>query len=298
MCVAAPESYTPPTMAGAEQGRKPATALAIGGADPSGGAGLATDRLTFGASGVWGRLVVTAVTAQGDDGLRGSWPVPVEALRAQLDAALEGDAVAAVKIGMLPTADAVRAVVAALAPTALPAVLDPVLRTTSGGDLIDAEGCEALVAELWPRAALVTPNRPEAARVLATSERSIAADPSGAAAELARRHAAAVLLKGGHAEGPDCVDVYADGRTTFELSTPRVPTANLRGTGCALAAAIAAQLALGLALADAVRAAKRWFDDTLRDGAALDFGPGPGPLPVLGERLRAQPGGQGRSLRT
>jgi len=277
------------------------TALAIAGSDPSGGAGLSTDRTTFAALGVWGRVVVSAITAQDGVHVRGLWPVPADVLRAQVESALEDGAVRAIKVGMLPDAAAVDALVPLLRAAGVPIVLDPVLAATSGGALITDAGLAAL-PELAAVTTLVTPNRPEAARLLGRSEPHVHDDPRGTARALRARGWPAVLLKGGHdagehATGDEVVDHYADTAGSFELRAPRIETRNQRGTGCALSAAIAAELALGAELQGSVRRAKAWFDETLRAGAELDFGPR-GPLPVLGERLRPHSGGHGRSLRS
>ena len=281
---------------------KVATAAALGGADPSGGAGLATDRVTFAARGVWGRLVVTAITAQDAGGLQGSWPVPPDVLLAQLAAAFSDDVVGAVKIGMLADAASVHVVAEALRERARDraVVLDPVLATSSGGELCDAEAVAALADTLLPAVTLVTPNLPEAARLADRSLDAARADPPGTARALLALGARAVLLKGGHDDGPTATDHFVSTQGTFELTTPRRTTPNTRGTGCALAAAIGAELALGAELEAAVRSAKAWFDAVFASGAGLDFGVAVGPLPVLGDALRtpAQNSGQGRSLRS
>ena len=279
---------------------KATSTLAIGGLDPSGGAGLGMDRVTAAARGVWSRLVASAVTAQDGRAFRGAWPLPPDALQAQLDSALADGTVTAIKIGMLPNAAAVRIVARTIERVALPCVLDPILRSSSAGELIDDEGRRALQDELLPRVSLITPNLPEAAALTSLSVSQVQTDPLAAGRALIAAGARAVLLKGGHAQGARAADWFVAPGAEFALETRRLLTQNARGTGCCLASAIAAELALGVELTEAVRAAKLWFDATLADGVQLEFGPAPGPLPVLGETLRSAQagGGQGRSLRS
>ena len=275
---------------------KVASVLAVGGLDPSGGAGLGMDRVTAAARGVWCRMIATTLTAQNGQTFGGSWPVPPEALRAQLDAALDDAGVHAIKIGALPNRAAVEIVGDAVASSGLPTVLDPVLRTSSGGDLIDDEGRQALQERLLPRMTLVTPNRMEAAVLTSSSLADVQADPVRAAHALLRSGARAVLLKGGHDEGHEAVDWLVTEQSSRALKTRRLDTRNARGTGCSLATAIASELALGRDLDAAVDAAKAWFDATFAQGVDFDFGTSPGPLPVLGDGLRERQadGGQGR----
>ena len=227
--------------------------LAIGGSDSSGRAGLQMDLRTIAAHGCDGLSVVTAVTAQGSRGVTAVHVVPPEIVAAQLDAVLADDDVDAIKVGMLATAATVEAVARALAPlSSTPIVVDPVLAASSGEALLDEDGIAPLLEKLFPLAALVTPNLPEASRLTGlpvdTNEQRVAA---------ARRFTGpitAVLLKGGHASGDELVDVLVDGDRVERFVHPR-NARRMRGTGCALASAVAARLASGESLDEAVRGA-------------------------------------------
>lgn len=234
------------------------TVLVIGGSDSSGGAGIARDLRTVFDHGMHGVAVVTAVTAQTHAEVRGVHVVPPEFIGRQIAAALASNAVRAIKIGMLGTAGAVEAVAANLPPSDVPIVLDPVLAASSGGRLLDEAGQAALVERLLPLATIVTPNGPEAALLLG---HAITADPATLnryGAELLNLGLAAVLVKGGHGEGDEAIDLLVSKTAdTVTLSGPRLP-GSLRGTGCALASAIAVGLARSLSLPMACRAAKRY----------------------------------------
>jgi hydroxymethylpyrimidine/phosphomethylpyrimidine kinase len=227
--------------------------LAIGGSDSSGRAGLQMDLRTIAAHGCLGLSVVTAVTAQGPRGVTAVHLVPPEIVAAQLDALLVDDDVDAIKVGMLGTAATVEAVVRALAPlSSTPIVVDPVLAASSGEALLSEDAIAPLVEKLFPLAALVTPNLPEAARLsglpVDTDEERVAA------AQRLAGPITAVLLKGGHGDGDELVDLLLDGKTIERFAHPRLRR-GMRGTGCALATAAAARLARGEELADAVRGA-------------------------------------------
>lgn len=224
--------------------------LAIGGTDLSCGAGLARDLAVIGAHGLQARLCVTAVTAQGAGGVTASHPLPAKVIAAQIASA---GPVAAIKTGMLANA----AVIGALKelPEA-PLVIDPVLRSSSGAALLDPAGIAAL-RKLFPRAALLTPNRPEAEAL--TGETT----PDAQAAALMRQGAQAVLIKGGHAEGAKATDLLFTANTRHSFSAPRLPGTR-RGTGCTLASAIACQLAQGAPLEQAVAAAKAYLTNWWR----------------------------------
>jgi hydroxymethylpyrimidine/phosphomethylpyrimidine kinase len=209
---------------------------------------------------------VTAVTAQTDTALLATHPMPESVVRAQIAAAFATAAVQAVKVGMLATGATVRAVAECLVAHAhVPLVLDPVLVSSSGGVLLDLEGRARLVAELLPLAAVVTPNLPEAALLLAVPQARDEVTALEQAQELLRRGARAVLLKGGHANGPHSVDLLlAHGASPVRLSAARVG-ANLRGSGCALASAIAAYLAQGVPLPAACARAKNYVTALLQE---------------------------------
>ncbi|HET7757463.1 MAG TPA: hydroxymethylpyrimidine/phosphomethylpyrimidine kinase [Steroidobacteraceae bacterium] len=232
--------------------------LVIAGTDSSGGAGLTRDVATLAHFGVEARCVVTAVTAQSGTGVALAHVLPAQAVRAQLSTALAPGGVGAIKIGMLGTAATVEAVAAGLpgAP-AIPMVLDPVLAASSGGELLDAGGRRALLALLLPRATLLTPNIPEAAALLGTGPARSQDEQAAQARALCALGAAAVLLKGGHAQGTAAVDCLATRAGDVHiLSAPR-SAARRRGTGCTLASGVAAGLAAGLPLLAACERAKR-----------------------------------------
>jgi hydroxymethylpyrimidine/phosphomethylpyrimidine kinase len=253
--------------------------LSIAGSDSGGGAGIQADLKTFAALGCFGMTALTALTAQNTQGVRAIHAVPLEMLHAQIDAVVEDIGVDTVKIGMLHSAATVQAVAAALDRHRLErVVLDPVMVATSGATLIDREAIEVLVTQMFPRATLVTPNLDEAAllvgRTLATE-----ADMTGAAQELIARGARAVLLKGGHLAGGTVSDLLlTQGAAPVWLRGPRIPSANTHGTGCTLSSAIAAQMARGAALEEAVRQARDFVRGAIAAGASVRTGAGSGPL--------------------
>ena len=253
--------------------------LSIAGSDSGGGAGIQADLKTFSALGCFGMTAITALTAQNTCGVRAIHGVPPKMLTDQIDAVVEDIGVDAVKIGMLHSPDIVQAVADAIARHALRhVVLDPVMVATSGAVLIDSPAIAALVRELFGRVVLVTPNLDEASllvgRVL-TSEQ----DMQTAAHQLLAKGAKAELVKGGHLAG----DVVSDllqvaGAAPHWMRAPRIATANTHGTGCTLSSAIAAYLALGYTLVDAVEAARAYVRGALAAGATVKTGQGGGPL--------------------
>ena len=244
------------------------TVLVIAGTDSSGGAGLTRDVATLAQLGAEAQCAVTAVTAQTDREVTAVELLPPRLVRAQLSAALATRRAGAIKIGMLGARAIVAAVAEVIPPRELvPLVLDPVLAASSGGVLLETEGRAALAALLLPRATLLTPNIPEAAALLGAAPAASAAEIIAQARALCARGAAAVLMKGGHAGGELATDwlVTAEG-SVREFSAPRLSGAR-RGTGCALASAIAAGLAAHLPLAAAVQRAKEHVTGLLRQPA-------------------------------
>lgn len=240
------------------------TVLVIAASDSSGGAGLTRDAQVLAHFGCDVLCAVTAVTAQTDVRVTAIHLVPAHVVGAQIIAAFAGRRVAAIKIGMLGTAATVHAVAQDLPPRSIvPLVLDPVLAASSGAALLDAPGGELLRSELLPRTSLLTPNIPEAALLLGEEPANTLGEMQRQARALLDLGPAAVLLKGGHARGDTAVDVLvgADGVRLF--TTPRLPGTR-RGTGCALASAIAAGIAQGLVLADACEQGKRYVTEMLR----------------------------------
>lgn len=243
--------------------------LVIAASDSSGGAGLTRDVRVLTDFSVDALCVVTAVTAQSDARVTAVHHVPPEIVRAQIRAAVETRHVGAIKVGMLGTRATVEAVVEGLTAVnsiaagsrAIPIVVDPVLVSSSGGVLLDAQGRTALTERLFPLAVLVTPNLPEAAALLGEAAASDAAGLIRQGSRLLGFGSRAILLKGGHSPGEDAVDLLicsTDGVVAVErIVSPRV-TGSSRGTGCALASAIAAGLASGRSLAEACREAKSY----------------------------------------
>ncbi|OQW89319.1 MAG: bifunctional hydroxymethylpyrimidine kinase/phosphomethylpyrimidine kinase [Rhodoferax ferrireducens] len=253
--------------------------LSIAGSDSGGGAGIQADLKTFAALGCFGMTAITALTAQNTCGVRAIHGVPPEMLRDQIDAVVEDIGVDAVKIGMLHSPEIVRTVAQALARHNLPhVVFDPVMVATSGAKLITDEAIAVLVAELFPRAAVITPNLDEAG-LLVGRTLSSQQDMLSAAQTLLGQGARAVLLKGGHLAGDDVADLLLmPNAEPIWLHGPRIHTANTHGTGCTLSSAIAAHLALGQGLVDAVRAARTYIRQALQAGATVKTGHGSGPL--------------------
>ena len=253
--------------------------LSIAGSDSGGGAGIQADLKTFAALGCYGMTAITALTAQNTLGVRAIHAVPPEMLRDPIDAVVEDIGADAVKIGMLHSAVTVRTVAEAIDRHRLPrVVLDPVMMSTSGAVLIDDEAIAVLVAELFPRAVVITPNLDEAA-LLVGNPLSSEASMEAAARRLLAMGAQAVLLKGGHLAGDIVSDLLMTQPADAEwMRAPRIDTGNTHGTGCTLSSAIAAHLALGASLRDAVASARAFVRGALEAGAAVRTGAGSGPL--------------------
>jgi hydroxymethylpyrimidine/phosphomethylpyrimidine kinase len=254
-------------------------ALTIAGSDSSGGAGIQADLKTFAALGVYGASVITALTAQNTRGVTGIHQVPAEFVAAQIDAVFSDLAVDAVKIGMvaqLANIDAIADGLERWSPGHV--VLDPVMVATSGDRLLAADAVEALRTKLIPRAALVTPNLPEAAALLdepvAVSEDAIERQGK----RLLAMGCPAVLIKGGHGQGSESTDYLVTASGVIALSAPRVATQNTHGTGCSLSSAIAAGLARGEDMETAVRNAKAWVSAAIAAAERFAVGHGHGPI--------------------
>lgn len=253
--------------------------LSIAGSDPTGGAGIQGDLKTFAAHGVVGTAVVSAVTVQNHEGVRAIHAIPPSIVAAQLDALFDQAVPRAVKTGMLHSAETVAAVAEVLGRRPVEfLVVDPVLAATAGGSLAAHAAPrslpEALSTLLLPLATLVTPNLAETAALLG---HPVGAHEVGAAAvELFRRLGGpAVLVKGGHGSGPESIDALATTHGVTLLAAPRIATTNGHGTGCALSASIAARLARGDRMEDAVRGAKAYVGRALTAARALGVGRGP-----------------------
>ena len=253
--------------------------LSIAGSDSGGGAGIQADLKTFAALGCFGMTAITAITAQNTCGVRAIHGVPPEMLRDQIDAVVDDIGVDAVKIGMLHSPEIVRTVAQAVARHALPhVVFDPVMVATSGAKLITDEAIAVLVADLFPRAAVITPNLDEAG-VLVGQPLHTLQDMHQAAQTLLSMGACAVLVKGGHLPGDEVVDLLlAANAEPLWMHAPRIHSFNTHGTGCTLSSAIAAHLALGLILPDAVQQARAFVRSAMLAGASVKTGQGSGPL--------------------
>jgi hydroxymethylpyrimidine/phosphomethylpyrimidine kinase len=256
-----------------------AIALTIAGSDSSGGAGIQADLKTFSVLGVYGASAITALTAQNTQGVEAVLVVPPDFVAQQIRVVARDLNIAAIKIGMLATSEIIAAVAGALeALPGVPMVLDPVMVAASGDVLLDDDAIETLRTVLLPRATLITPNLPEAATLLDSDEAKDEREMSAQAAALRSLGAKAVLIKGGHAEGTEAVDLLLDGDGELRLAAPRVATGNTHGTGCTLSSAIAAELAKGASLRDAVTAAKAYVTAAIAAADALDVGQGRGPV--------------------
>jgi hydroxymethylpyrimidine/phosphomethylpyrimidine kinase len=263
----------------------PPVALTIAGSDSSGGAGIQADLKTFAALGVYGTSAITALTAQNTRGVRGVHAVPASFVVAQVNAVLDDLTVTAVKTGMLATADIVRAVADLAAAALLPnLIVDPVMVASSGDRLLDARAERLYVDALLPHAFVLTPNLREAEVLLAAPIRSLAQQRNAARA-LGALGPSTVVVKGGHPvadSAEDAVDIVWDGTSTYELRAPRVDTPNNHGTGCTFSAAVAAALARGAAVHDALKAAKAYVSRGVAGGATWRLGQGHGPLDHFG----------------
>ena len=274
-----------------------ARVLSIAGSDSGGGAGIQADLKTFAALGCFGMTAITALTAQNTRGVSAIQEVTPAFLKAQIQAVVEDIGVDAVKLGMLPTPEIVEVVAWAIDRYRLPnVVLDTVMVASTGQRLTAADTAAALVQELFPRCALVTPNLDEASLFIGRPIDGVDA-MAQAAGELLALGANAVLLKGGHLRADELVDVLVtcDTGTPRRYVSNRIESRNLHGTGCTLSSAIAANLALGHRLSDAVERAKAYVHGAIAAGAEVVIGGGQGPLnhgfaPVPMHRLPANPG--------
>ena len=255
--------------------RSVSTALTIAGSDSGGGAGIQADLKTFAAHGVYGLSVVTAVTAQNTQTVMAIAEVPEEVIALQIDAVLEDIGADAIKIGMLSAASIVEAVVDRLeawGPTNL--VVDPVMVSKSGHTLLQDNAVRALATKLLPLALIVTPNVFEA-QILARQSITTLVDAESAARAIHKLGPSIVVVKGGHLEGAEAVDVVFDGSAFSHLAADWVDTENTHGTGCTFSSAIAAQLALGVEPMAAIGLAKAYLTAALRASYRIGSGHSP-----------------------
>ncbi len=249
-------------------------ALTVAGSDSGGGAGIQADLKTFSAYQVFGMSVITAVTAQNSQGVQGVENLPPAFVAQQLRSVLGDFGVDAAKCGMLSTAAIIEAVAAVLGEHAVDKlVVDPVMVAKSGDALLEPQAVQGLIQRILPLALVVTPNLPEA-EALAGMPVSSLPDMEEAARRIHKLGSRHVLVKGGHLKGELAVDILYNGREVTTFQAPRVDTPNTHGTGCTFSAAIAADLARGRPLAEAVRDAKAYVTKAIREGFALGRGVG------------------------
>jgi hydroxymethylpyrimidine/phosphomethylpyrimidine kinase len=254
-------------------------ALTIAGSDSGGAAGIQADLKTFSALGVYGASAITALTAQNTLGVQAVHAPPAEFVARQIRSVLDDMAVHAIKTGMLFSADIADSVADALDDNPnIPLVLDPVMVATSGDALIRQDAVAAIIRRLFPGAALITPNLAEAAFLTGLSPARDRMEMEAQGRALLARGARAVLVKGGHAGGEEAVDLLITPSGVKPFAAPRIKTSNTHGTGCTLAAAIAAHLARGDDLETAIGNAKEYLTGAIRAGAGWRLGHGAGPV--------------------
>jgi hydroxymethylpyrimidine kinase/phosphomethylpyrimidine kinase len=249
--------------------------MTIAGLDPSGGAGVLADIKTISSFGCYGVAVVTSLTIQNTLRVFGAHHQSADVVRRQLVALFDDFDIAAVKTGMLPTAEIVREVAGVIKAQAVPhVVVDPVLRSSSDHELADELAVEAIATHLFPLASLVTPNAAEASHIV----RIDTSDKLGierAARAILNTGARAVVITGGDADSDESVDMLVDARGVVPYSAQRVKSRHTHGTGCALASAIACLLARGCSLRESVPIAKRYINEAIRNALGLGHGHGP-----------------------
>ena len=253
----------------------PARVLTIAGSDSGGGAGVQADLKTLLAHGVHGMSAITAVTVQNSVGVQGFYELEPKAVFEQIEAVATDIGVDATKTGMLASAAIIEAVADACERFQLPnLVVDPVAVSRHGDPLLREDAVDALTARLLPQATVATPNLGEV-RLLTGVEVDTEADLAAAARAVVALGSRWALVKGGHLRGEEAVDLLWDGERAVTLRSPRVDTPNTHGTGCTLASSIAANLAMGLDVVTAVRAAKRFVSGAIAGGFPLGKGVGP-----------------------
>lgn len=250
-------------------------ALTIAGSDSSGGAGIQADLKTFQAHGVFGMSAITAVTVQNTRQVYAIQEMPPDIVTGQIMHLFEDTEIHAVKIGMVSSTPLVEAIAEALSRVSLPpVVLDPVMISKSGYALLKPDARSALVEKLFPIAEIVTPNIHEA-ELLAGFPVNTMEDMKKAAEVMTGLGAARAVIKGGHIEGEEAVDVFYDGRAFQALAAPRIPSCNTHGTGCTFSSALAANRALGRDFFDAASRAKAYITRAISEAPGIGKGSGP-----------------------
>ncbi len=251
-------------------------ALTIAGSDSGGGAGIQADIKSMQANGVFATSVITAITAQNTQAVTNAMDIPLDMIAAQIDAVFEDFDVQATKTGMLSSAGIIELVAQKVGQwNILPLVVDPVMISTSGFSLLKDDAEENLKSLLIPLATVVTPNAHEAAHLTGLEIKTVS-DAEEAARQIFDMGPAAVLVKGGHLSGEEeAVDVFYDGDSFAYFRAPFIDTTHTHGTGCTYASAIAANLAKGMTLIDAIEKAKAYVTEAIRHGLAIGKGHGP-----------------------
>ncbi|ARK29401.1 bifunctional hydroxymethylpyrimidine kinase/phosphomethylpyrimidine kinase [Halalkalibacter krulwichiae] len=253
-----------------------AKALTIAGSDSGGGAGIQADLKTFQELDAFGMSVITALTAQNTLGVHGVFPQTLEAIEAQLEAVLSDIGADAVKTGMLFSPEIISLVAQKLTEYKVSnIVVDPVMIAKGGASLLQEEAIRALIDDLLPIATVITPNLPEAAKILGIEEMKTLDEMKEAAINLHKLGPKYVVLKGGHLMNGPAIDLLFDGETIYELRTERIETTHTHGTGCTFAAAIAAELAKGSSIKSAVETAKAFITAAITSSLAIGGGIGP-----------------------
>ncbi len=259
--------------------------LTIAGSDSGGGAGIQADLKTYTAFGVFGMSAITSVTAQNTQGVQGIHDLPPEFVALQIRSVLEDIGTDVIKTGMLSNAAIIHAVAEVLREhPEIPVVVDPVMRAKGGDPLLRPDAQDALIKEILPLAFVVTPNIPEAEALVGFEIHGLP-DMRRAAKAIKNLGPQNVLIKGGHLEGDEATDLLFDGSTFHEFPAPRIPTRNTHGTGCTYASAIAAALALGNDLKEAIEKAKAFVTGAIQNALPLGHGHGP-----LNHMYRIKPG--------
>lgn len=263
--------------------------LSIAGSDSGGGAGIQADLKTFSSLGVYGATAITAITAQNTQGVHSQFALPPQMVYDQILAVVEDIHPSVIKIGMLSNVQVAAVVADALERYSIPIILDPVMVSSSGHRLLSVEAQEVLKERLLPMAQLVTPNIPEM-EALSDMPLLTISDKYNAAKHLLSLGVQSVLLKGGHEEGEVKVDIlyqkFPQGIVTCSFSSDTLNTRNIHGTGCTLSSAIAAYMARGLALKEAVSSAKIYITEAIKAGADISVGNGYGPVNHLFNPLK------------
>ncbi len=253
-------------------------AMTIAGSDSGGGAGIQADLKTFSALGVFGTSAITAITAQNTTDVTAVEPISNEVVAAQIKAVLDDIEIQAIKIGMLGSPALIETVAKSLEGYKGPIVLDPVMLSKSGVALLADEAVDSLIQVLLPMATVLTPNLPEAGKILGQAE-ALGDDAILQQGEdILRLGAKAVVMKGGHALGLTCRDWLVTPNKVTDFAAPRIETRNTHGTGCTLSSAIAAELAKGADLENALRRAHTWLHGAITASDQLNIGHGHGPV--------------------